>query len=239
MTENAVKFKKGISDGLPICFGYFAVAFAFGIFAVESGMSVVQSLLISMTNVTSAGQLAAVPVIAGGGTLIELAVAQFVINLRYSLMSLSLSQKIDKNVTLKQRLAISFGITDEIFAVSVRQPRDLTAVYMAGLILTPVLGWTLGTTAGAVATSFMPKILSESMGIALYAMFIAIVIPPARENKKILPGILLSVLLSLAFTYLPYLSRLSGGWVIIIITLVVSAVMATFFPIPENKEETE
>ncbi len=233
------EFLNGIKDGFPICLGYFSVSMAFGITAVLNGIPVWSAIMISLMNLTSAGQFAGINILTAQGSMIELAVTSFIINIRYFLMSLSVSQKIDKKVTLKQRLAISFGITDEIFAVSVRQPRDLTAVYMAGLILTPVLGWTLGTTAGAVATSFMPKILSESMGIALYAMFIAIVIPPARENKKILPGILLSVLLSLAFTYLPYLNRLSGGWVIIIITLAVSAVMATFFPIPENKEETE
>lgn len=239
MTENAVKFKKGISDGLPICFGYFAVAFAFGIFAVESGMSVLQSLLISMTNVTSAGQLAAVPIIAGGGTLLELAVAQFVINLRYSLMSLSLSQKIDKKFSMVDRLVISFVNTDEVFAVSSSQKGSLCKAYMYGLIITPYLGWSAGTVIGAVAGNVLPEVVISSLGLAIYGMFIAIVVPETKKSRPVALCVLLAVALSCAFRYIPALNGISQGFVIIICSVVASAVFAVVAPIDVEKKEGE
>ena len=160
-----------------------------------------------------------------------------IINMRYFLMSLSVSQKVSSKMTMGQRLAVSFGITDEIFAVSMQRKGELTAVYMAGLILMPVVGWTMGTLTGAVATSFMPKALSDAMGIALYGMFIAIIMPDARKEKSVLYTILMAVGASYAFTYLPLLNRLSSGWVIILITIAVSAIAATLFPIKVEEEE--
>ena len=142
-------------------------------------------------------------------------------------------------MTLKERLAVSFGITDEIFAVSMQRKGDLSTMYMLGLILTPVLGWTGGTLIGAVATSIMPAALSSAMGIALYGMFIAIVVPPAKEQKNILFTVLLAIGASMCFYYLPLLRELSDGWSIIIITVLVSAVAATLFPIPLEEEKEE
>ena len=145
-------FKRGILHGMPIFLGYLAVSFSFGIFAVGSGLSVLETVLISMCNVTSAGQLAGVPIIAGLGSPIELALGQFVINLRYALMSISLSQKFDKTVRLLDRFAIAFLNTDEVFAVSVSQPQPTSRTYMYGLILMPYLGWTGGTSLFRSAT---------------------------------------------------------------------------------------
>ena len=138
-------FRDGIRDGIPICLGYLSVSFAFGIFAVGSGLSILEALLISMTNVTSAGQLAAVPIFAGGGTLIELAVSMFVINMRYALMSVSLSQKLGKSVRFADRFLIAFVNTDEVFAVASAKPGSVGRRYFFGLILTPWLGWATGT----------------------------------------------------------------------------------------------
>ena len=149
MTENN-SFLKGIKDGLPICLGYFAVAFAFGITAVQCGLSWVEALLISMTNLTSAGQLAGVPIIAGGGSLIEMAVSQLVINSRYALMSVSLSQKFGKSIKLPHRFLFSFTNTDEIFAVAMTNKNPVGKKYMSGLALTPPVGWTLGTLFGGI-----------------------------------------------------------------------------------------
>ena len=151
-------FSKGIRNGLPICFGYLSVAFAFGIFAGGSGLSVAEALLISATNVTSAGQLAAVPIIAGGGTLLELAVSQLVINLRYALMSVSLSQRLGGSVRLRDRFLIAFVNTDEVFAVAMAQNASVGRRYLYGLILTPYLGWSLGTLLGAVAGNLLPAV---------------------------------------------------------------------------------
>ena len=151
-------------------------------------------------------------------------------------MSLSVSQKIDSSVKVWQRFLLSFGITDEIFAVSMRHERALTAPYMAGLILTPVVGWTAGTAAGAVATSVMPAALSSAMGIALYGMFIAIIIPPAREKKSVFVAVLVSVMASIVFKITPLLKMFSEGWTVIIITVAVSAFCASVFPLKEVQE---
>lgn len=228
---------QGIRDGIPICLGYFSVSMAFGLTSVLSGLPIWATVLISLTNLTSAGQFAGVNLLLVHGTMIELALTTLIINIRYFLMSLSVSQKVESKMSLKERFFISFGITDEIFAVSMQRKEDLTSSYMAGLILMPMLGWTGGTLAGAVATSIMPEILSSAMGIALYGMFIAIVIPVAREHKNVLFAVILAVLSSLAFAYLPGLKECSGGWSIIIITILVSAVAATLFPVDEEKTE--
>ena len=225
------EFFNGIKDGIPICLGYFSVSMAFGIAAVKGGIPSWAAILTSLTNVTSAGQFAGVNIILALGSFFELAITTLVINMRYFLMSLSVSQKVDSSMKLWQRFLVSFGITDEIFAVSMRHTRPLTAVYMAGLIITPVLGWTFGTATGAVATTIMPEALSSAMGIALYGMFIAIVIPPARENKSVFIAVLMAVCVSIFFSYAPVLKNISGGWTIIIITLLVSSLCATLFPI--------
>lgn len=233
------EFLEGIRDGIPICLGYFSVSMAFGLTAVLSGLPVWAAVLISLTNVTSAGQFAGINVLIAHGTMVELAVTTLIINIRYFLMSLSVSQKVDAKMSIKKRMAIAYGMTDEIFAVSVQRKGALSGWYMFGLILTPVFGWTLGTLVGAVATSFMPEALSSAMGIALYGMFIAIIIPPARENRKVLCVVIMAILASLLFKYTPVLKNLSGGWSIIIITIVVSAVAAWLFPInPEEEKES-
>lgn len=228
------EFINGIKDGIPICLGYFSVSMAFGIAAVKGGIPAWAATLTSLTNVTSAGQFAGINIMLALGSLIELAITTLIINMRYFLMSLSVSQKVDTSMKLWQRFLVSFGITDEIFAVSMRHSRPLTAVYMAGLILTPVLGWTSGTAVGAVATKVMPQVLSSAMGIALYGMFIAIIIPPARQNIKVMAAVLASIGASLIFSYAPVLRNISSGWAIIIITILVSAFCATFFPVEEK-----
>lgn len=232
------EFMLGIRDGIPICLGYFSVSVAFGMTAVMAGMPLWAAVLISLTNLTSAGQFAGSNLMIAGGGMAELGLTTLIINMRYFLMSLSVSQKVEEKMTMRQRLAVSFGITDEIFAVSMQHKGELSAVYMAGLILTPVIGWTGGTLAGGAATSLMPEVLSSALGIALYGMFIAIIIPPAREERSVLFTVVLAIAASLAFTYLPGLKELTGGWSIIIITILVSGLAAWLFP-REEKDEKE
>lgn len=224
-------FKKGLKDGLPICIGYFPVSFAFGIFAVENGLTILQAFLISVTNLTSAGQLAAVPIIAGGGTLIELAVSQLVINSRYSLMSVSLGQKLSSKVKLFERMAIAFGNTDEIFAVSVSNNGELGSKYMYGVIALPVLGWTSGTLLGAIAGNVLPPIISAALGVAIYSMFIAIVVPVAKKEKATALCVLLSIALSCAFKYVPFLQNVPSGFVVIICAVASSVIFAILAPV--------
>ena len=229
-------FTKGIKDGLPICFGYLSVAFAFGIFSVKSGLSIWQALLISMTNVTSAGQLAAVPIITGGGHLLELVVAQFVINLRYALMSVSLSQRLGQTVSSFDRYVISFMNTDEVFAVSTSNRGYVGRRYMYGLILTPFLGWSFGTFLGAGAGNILPAIITSALGIAIYAMFVAIVVPVASKNKPTFLCVLIAVILSCIFKYVPVLNNIKSGFTVIICACAASIIMAVVSPV-EIKEE--
>lgn len=231
-------FVAGIKDGLPICLGYLSVAFAFGITAVNSGLTIWQAVLISMLNVTSAGQLAGVPIIVGGGTLFELGLAQLIINLRYALMSVSLSQKFGKSVRLVDKFLVSFVNTDEVFAVSSSKGMDVGRNYMYGITLTPFLGWTLGTLLGAVAGNILPAIIISALGIAIYAMFVAIVTPTARKERPVLLCSLFAIALSCVFNYVPFLKEyISSGFIIIICTVVASVVFALVAPLPEEKAQ--
>ena len=229
-------YLEGLIDGLPIGLGYLSVAFAFGIFACSSGLSILEALLISMLNVTSAGQLAAVPIIVSLGSYIELILTQLVINLRYSLMSTSLSQKLDRGVRTIDRFIIAFVNTDEVFAVSVGKGRLLSRSYLYGLITAPYIGWALGTLIGAISGNILPTIVISSLGIAIYGMFIAIVVPEARDNKFTLLAALLALIFSILFYYTPYLSKIPKGFVIIIVATLSAALFAIIAPIKEEEE---
>lgn len=230
-------FVKGLSHGLPICLGYFSVSFGFGILAVKSGLQAIEAILISLTNLTSAGQAAGVGIIAAAGTLIEMAATQFVINLRYSLMAISLSQKLSDSFTTFHRLIASFGITDEIFAVASSQKEKLVPKYMYGLILISAAGWVSGTAAGAIAGTALPATLTAAMGILLYGMFIAIIIPAARNSRKDLLVICLAAAFSAIFKYL--LPSVSFGFAIIISAIASAVIGALLFPIDVTEEEGE
>lgn len=233
-TDESSLFQQGLKDGLPICFGYISVAFTFGMMAVQGGLAPWSSVLISMTNLTSAGQFAGTALILSGGTLLEIAVTTFVINIRYMLMSLSLSQKLDPKMNLLERMVLSFGVTDEVFAVAIRRQKELTTRYLAGLILTPYAGWTLGTVLGATATGLLPASVRGALGIAIYGMFIAIIIPPCREAKPVALTVVAAAALSCLFYYIPGLNQISSGWVIIICAVVAAGVMALRFPVDDQ-----
>lgn len=232
--------REGIKDGVPIALGYFAVSVAFGVSAVQAGIPSWGATLISLTNLTSAGQKAGVDVMAQGlglgENLILLILSTLIINMRYFLMGVSLSQSVEEKMPMRKRLLIAFGITDEIYAVSMGKCRELSASYMAGLIVPPIIGWTGGTLVGSVATSVLPEILASAMGIALYGMFIAVIVPPSKENKNVLIAVCLAILLSVVFTYTPVLQAFSQ-WSVIIITVLVSAVMATLCPVKEDDKD--
>ena len=229
-------FSEGVRDGLPICLGYLSVSFAFGIAAVGLGLSLPEAVLISMCNVTSAGQLAGAPIIAAFGSLVELVLTQLVINLRYALMSVSLSQKLGETVRFRDRFWIGFCVTDEIFGVSSAKEGAVGRLYMAGLILTPFLGWTAGTLLGAAAGHILPQMLISALGVAIYGMFIAIVVPPCKRSRPTLLCVLLSVALSCLLYYLPLFDGLGSGFAIIICAVVASLVFALVCPLPDREE---
>ncbi len=237
MNKSEDRFIQGIKDGIPIALGYLSVSFAFGIFAVNQGLYFWEAIAISMTNLTSAGQLAGVPIITGGLPFFELALSQIVINLRYALMSISLSQKLDDKVTLLDRFAIAFFNTDEIFAVASGRGNLVGKHYMYGLGLTPFLGWTLGTTLGSIAGNILPQVVTNALGIAIYGMFIAIIMPVAKRNKPVLGTVFLACGLSLIFTFVPVLNKVSSGFAIIICAVVSSLIFALLCPIKEVSHE--
>lgn len=232
-------FKTGLSDGVPIALGYLSVSFTFGIMASAGKLPVVIAVLISMTNLTSAGQFAGLNLILGGGSLVEMALTQLVINLRYALMSISLSQKMHKSVTLPDRFLIAFGNTDEIFAVASAKPGEVGKKYMLGLILLPFFGWSGGTLLGAAAGNILPESLTSALGIAIYGMFLAIFIPAMRRSRPITVVVLVSVALSCAFAYLPGLKNVSSGFVIILCALAASAVGALIAPVGQTDAPEE
>lgn len=239
MAQQSNPFWAGVRDGIPICLGYLSVAFAFGIFSVGQGLRIWEALLISMTNVTSAGQLAAVPIMVSGGTAVELALTEFIINLRYALMSVSLSQKLDGSVRTLDRMLIAFVNTDEVFAVASGKNGALGRRYLYGLILTPYLGWSAGTLLGASAGNILPASLRSALGIAIYGMFVAIVVPPVKHSRPTASCVLTAGTLSCAFHFLPVLRELSGGFVIILCGVAASALAAALFPLDEEKERDE
>ena len=213
MTNN--HYFTGVKDGLPIGLGYLSVSFAFGIIAFQCGLNIFQSVLISFTNLTSAGQFAGVNILAAGGTLLELALTTFIINIRYMLMSFSLSQKIEEGIPWYQRAILSFGITDEIFAVASQRKMDFNFTYFMGLMTLPIIGWSLGTFLGAYSGNIFPQSIQNALGIMLHAMFIAI---------------------SCLFYFTPVLKELSVGWIVIIAALVSSGIGAVCFPLKGGME---
>ena len=229
-------FGRGFKHGIPIGLGYLPVAFTFGFLAVTGGLPVWLAVFISLTNLTSAGQFAGTNLILAGAGYMEVALTTFVINLRYMLMSLSLSQKLERGISTGKRLGFAFGITDETFVVASLQPGVLTAAYMFGLIVPPIAGWNLGTLLGGCISTVLPEALQNAMGIALFAMFIALIIPPARESRKILYVIVIAVAVNCGMIYLPVFGGISSGFRIIIATILASAAGAWLFP---KEEETE
>ena len=234
------EFIEGCHDAIPICLGYIAVSFAFGIEASKIGMSTFQAAMTSLLNVTSAGQFSALEVIARNGSFVELAILQFIINLRYMLMSTALSQKLSSSVGTAQRLCISYGVTDEIFALSFFRKGVLRPAYSYGLIVTSVSGWVFGTVLGAFSGQIMPQRLISCLGLAIYGMFIAIIIPDTRTSRAVLGTVVSAMALSCVFTYVPMLAAcISSGFRIIIITVVVAAAAAFFAPIEEDEKKGE
>ena len=229
-------WKQGLQDGIPIALGYVSVSFAFGMMASNQGIPVWVSVLISFSNLTSAGQFAGLGIIAANGSMMEMALSQFVINLRYFLMSLSLTQKLDEKTKTLQRAVIAHGITDEIFALSSSKPKKVGFLYMISLMFPPILGWTGGTFLGATASTLLPVILRDSLGIMIYGMFLAIIIPPCRTSKNIGIVVLMAAVTSCLFQVLSAYISIGSGFVIILCTLFAAGVGAFLFPIDGEEQ---
>ena len=220
------EFLRGIKNGVPIALGYLSVSFGVGILAMRSGVPVWAVVLISLTNLTSAGEVAGIGIIAASGSYVEMALTQLLINLRYSLMGITLSQNLSEKFTLPHRMLAAYGITDEIFGVAAVEKKPLQPAYMYGMTVIATLGWVAGTYIGAVAGEVLPEALSKALGIMLYGMFIAIIVPPAKESLSNLVAILIAAAISCILTF--FVPAVSSGFAIIISAVVASALMALF-----------
>lgn len=229
-------YRTGIHRGLSVGMGYFSVSFGFGAMAAANGVGAWDATLISASNLTSAGQFAGLTLILASTGLWELILTQLVINSRYALMSLALSQRMGDRIGFWPRLLIAFFNTDEIFALAMAEKGELTTSFLLGLGLLPFVGWTTGTLLGALAGSALPMMVRTALGIMLYGMFIAIVVPPAREEKAVLAVCLLALVLSCLFTWLPVLQTVSAGISIVICTVVAAGVCAWLFPVEEEAQ---
>ena len=228
-------YRTGVNRGLPVGVGYFSVSFGFGAMAAAQGLRALDATLISMTNLTSAGQFAGLTLILAAATLWELILTQLVINSRYALMSLALSQRMGQRIGVLPRLFIAFFNTDEIFALAMAEKGPLTVPFMLGLGTTPILGWTAGTLCGALAGSVLPASIRVALGVMLYGMFIAIVVPPARQEKPVLITVILALILSCLFAWVPGLKDVSAGISIVICTVAAAAICAWLHPIEEEE----
>ena len=225
---------QGFKDGSAIGIGYLSVSFTFGLAAVSSGLDWWEALLVSVMNLTSAGQFAGITIMAAAGSYIEMAVSQLVINLRYALMSISLSQKVDPRFHAGRKMLLGFAVTDESL-ISMSWEREVSSQYFLGLAVLPYLGWTFGTLAGAVCGNILPQNISDALGLAIYGMFIAIIVPAMKKDSRILKITLLA--LSFALYYLPGVCNISSGFAVIICAVLASAAGAACFPMEEEMQE--
>lgn len=230
------EFEIGIRKAMPISLGYFPVSFTFGIMATSGGISPSMATIISLTNLTSAGQFAGTSLILAGAPLVEIMMTTFIINIRYMLMSLALSQKIGQMSGVK-KMILAFGITDETFALASLEEEKMSFMKMLGIIVGPYIGWGVGTFCGAYACALLSESMQQAMGIALYAMFLALIVPEIKKQKSVCIVVLITILISLSFWYIPGLRLLSDGWKVIITTIIGSILGAWIFPRAEVVNE--
>ncbi len=220
----------GMRDGAPIGLGYFAVAFSLGIAAKNAGLSAMQACLASILCNASAGEYAGFTVIAANASYIEMAFITAVANARYILMSCAMSQRISPGTGSHHRLLMSFDITDELFGIAMARPGSLDPYYTYGAMTVSIPMWAAGTAIGAAAGSILPHSLVSALSVALYGMFLAVIIPPARRDRIILALVVVSFALSLAASMLPYVRDVSEGTRTVILTVIISAAAALLFP---------
>ena len=226
---------QGVRDGIPIALGYFAVSFSLGIAARSAGLTAFQGFLASISTNASAGEYAVFSLIAANAAYLEIVLISIITNARYLLMSCALSQRLSPDTSLKHRLMIGFCITDEIFGISVARPGYLNPMYPVGALLIASPAWALGTALGIIAGNMLPARIVSALSVALFGMFLAIIIPPARKDKVVAALVLISFAASYAFTILPVISTWSAGTRTIILTIAISTLAALLFPVKQEE----
>ena len=236
MKKNS-EFLSGVRDGVPIALAYFAVSFALGITAGKIGFSAIQAFVASLTNNASAGEYAAFSLIAFGSSFLEVAIVELITNARYFLMAATLSQKFSRKTPFYHRLFIGFGLTDEIFAINVARNGYLAPSYTYGAMAVALPSWATGTALGVIVGDVLPAFAVSALGVALYGMFISIIVPPATKDKTLAVTVLISFALSTLSEKLPFLSTVSSGIKMIILTVAISLVAAIVKPVPTEQDE--
>jgi len=229
-------FSNGMRDGIPIALGYFAVSFTLGIAAKNAGFTPLQAMIVSMTNNASAGEYAGFTLISAGAGYLELALMMVVANARYLLMSCALSQKLDPKTPLIHRLLIGYDVTDEIFGICINSPGKLNPFYAYGAFSVAIPGWAIGTYLGVLMGNVLPNNVVSALSVGLYGMFIAIVIPPAKQEKNVFYAVMLALIFSCCFAWLPGLERVSSGIAIVFSTVAAAALCAWRFPVEDEEE---
>ena len=230
---NKKEFIRGIKSGIPIGLGYLSVSFTFGIMAITCGLNVWQAVMVSALTLTSAGQLAGVQIMTHPGMYIDMLISQLTINLRYAFMSVSLTQKLEPTFKSVHKWLLGFFITDEIYAV-VSAEKEVSKIYFLGAIVTPFFGWTIGTLLGAMIGNILPELVLNSLSIAIYGMFIAIILPPCKKDYKLLIVVLIAIALSCIFTFVPIINTISSGLIISICAVLSAIIGAILFPVKES-----
>ncbi len=233
--ENKNWYKKGLRDGVPIGLGYFAVAFTLGIVAKKAGLTAVQTFLATALTNASAGGYAGFTAIAENAGYIDMALTMLIVNARYLLMSAALSQKLSPNTPLRHRMLVAFDVTDEIFGISVAVRGTLNPCYNYGAMTVSIPCWAMGAALGVLVGNILPQSLVSALSVGLYGMFLAIIIPPARKNKVIASVVVISMILSFVFTKIPFVSGLSSGIRVIVLTVVIALAAAVLFPVKEEE----
>lgn len=228
-------FLEGLRDGLPIGLGYFAVSFSLGIVARNASLTPVQGFIASLLCVASAGEYALFTSIQAAASFLEIALITLVVNARYLLMSTALTQRFDPKTPLIHRFLIGFGVTDELFGITIARPGYINPIYNYGAFLVAIPLWCIGTSLGIIAGNFLPARIVSALSVALYGMFLAIIVPPAKKNIVILISVLISFAASFACSKLPLVSQLSGGTRTIILTIVISSIVAIIKPIDDSE----
>ena len=230
LSTHGQALQEGVRDGMPIALGSFVVAFTLGIAARNAGLSPFQGFLASFFNNASAGEYAAFIVIAADRPYLEMALITLVANARYLLMSCVLSQRFSPDASIWHRIFVGFDVTDEIFGISAARPVPLDPYYNYGAMLVALPGWSVGTAVGIIAGNALPAAVVSALSVALYGMFLAIIIPPARKNRVIGMFVAIAFAASFAASVLPVVSELSGGTRTILLTVILAAVAAAKYP---------
>ena len=228
-------YKRGLAAGIPIALGYMSVSFTFGIMAVSYGLAWWQALIISMTTVTSAGQFAGIGIMIHPGQYFQMLISQITINIRYSFMSISVGQKADSRFKGFSRWILGFMMTDEIFAVAT-QEESVSRSFFAGLATLPYIGWALGTLFGSILGSILPERLMSALSLAIYGMFVAIVVPEMKKSRPVVLVVILAILLSCMFYYVPFLSTISSGITITVVAVAAAVIASLLFPVMDEAD---